>query len=38
MFIGRAGGNEKRISSRTPFPLVENHLKHYELLLHRKYR
>nr|DAO46278.1 MAG TPA: hypothetical protein [Bacteriophage sp.]DAV14284.1 MAG TPA: hypothetical protein [Caudoviricetes sp.]DAW72062.1 MAG TPA: hypothetical protein [Caudoviricetes sp.] len=29
---------KKRISSRTPFPLVENHLKHYELLLHRKYR
>nr|DAN99797.1 MAG TPA: hypothetical protein [Caudoviricetes sp.] len=21
LFIGRAGGNEKRISSRTPFPL-----------------
>lgn len=34
---GRVGGNEKRHPHGHPSPLVENHLKHYELL-HRKYR
>nr|DAW93281.1 MAG TPA: hypothetical protein [Caudoviricetes sp.] len=37
LFIGRVGGNEKRHPHGHPSPLVENHLKHYELL-HRKYR